>query len=114
MTTDERISALESHLDALRTEQADLRGQLREAQVDRWQGRIDDLELQLHLGVLEGSDRVSRATATLQHTWDQARAELLDTSSDASEAAQRVGERLQGAYDDVRASLIEAKNSLTR
>lgn len=114
MTTDERISALETSLDALSTTQADLRSQLRQARVDRWQDRIDDLELQIRLGVAEGGDRVTRASTTLHHTWNQARTQLLDASTEAGVAAESLHERLRNAYDDARAALIDTKNDLTR
>lgn len=114
MTTDQRIATLETHLDTLRTTQAELRGELRQARVDRWQDRIDDLELQVRLGVAEGSERVTQARATLHTTWDKARAQMQGTSADATSAAQAVQTSLHGAYDDVRAALVDAKNSLTR
>lgn len=114
MTTDERVSTLESHLNEIRTSEADLRRQLRQARVDHWQDRIDDLEFQVHLGVVDGSERLTQATKTLHSTWDQARAELLDASSDAAAAAETLGARVRGAYEDVRTSLVDAKNTMSR
>lgn len=114
MTTDQRVTILESRLADLRISEADLRSQIRQARLDHWQGRIDDLELQVRLGAVEGSDRLDQARTTLTTTWGKARAEMLETSSDAAHAAQAVQASLHGAYDDVRAALIDAKNAVSR
>lgn len=113
MTTDERVTILESHLADLRISEAEMRRQIRQAHLEHWQDRIDDLELQVHLGLADGSDRVTQARATLRTTWDKARGQLQDTSSDVTSAAQAVQASLHGAYDDVRAALIDAKNTMS-
>ena len=53
MTTEDRIAQLEDQLHQLQGQQADLRKQLAKAQLDQWQGRIEDLEVQMHLGAVE-------------------------------------------------------------
>lgn len=114
MTTDNRVAALEAHIDTLHTKQADLRRELRKARVDQWQDRIDDLDLQVRLGVSDGGERLTEATRKLQSTWDQVRGELLDASSDAADAADALRDRMQTAYSDVRTSLLDTKNRITR
>ena len=39
---------------------------------------------------------------------------LLDASSDAAAAAETLGARVRGAYEDVRTSLVDAKNTMSR
>lgn len=114
MTTDQRVTALEAHLDALHSTQAHLRRELRQTRVDHWQDRIDDIDLQVRLGASDGSERLTQATTKLHATWDQARAELLGASSDAAAAAETLRGRLHAAYTDVRRSLIDTKNTITR
>ena len=50
METDARIAKLEANIKALQAKQVALHKQLTDAQVEQWQARIDDLEVQVHLG----------------------------------------------------------------
>ena len=45
MATEDRIKKLEAQIDELRAKQAELNKQLAQAEIDRWQGRIEDLEV---------------------------------------------------------------------
>ncbi len=63
MTNEERIAKLEAQLDDLRSKVTDLRKQLTKAQIAQWQGRIEDLEVQMHLGAMESSDRLNALMA---------------------------------------------------
>jgi hypothetical protein len=56
MTNEDRITGLEAQIRKLQAEQAELRMQLAKAQLDRWRGRIEDLEVQMHLGAMEAGD----------------------------------------------------------
>jgi ribosomal protein L29 len=44
MTIEDRIAELEAQIGKLQAQQADLRKQLARAQLDQWQGRIEDLD----------------------------------------------------------------------
>ena len=59
MTTEDRIAELEAQLGKLHTEVGDLRKQLAKAQIDQWQGRVEDPEVQMHLGAMEASDKLT-------------------------------------------------------
>jgi TolA-binding protein len=65
MSTEERIAQLEEQIHELHDQQADLRKQLAKAQLDQWQGRIEDLEVQMHLGAMEASDKANARLSKL-------------------------------------------------
>ena len=87
MTNEDRIKTLESQIEALKDEQARLKSELAAAEVDRWQERIDDLEVQVHLGAMETNDRVQDLLDQLHHRWAVSKAGVESRSSVASESA---------------------------
>lgn len=113
MTNDERIERLEAQLEKLQQKQAELHRQLTEAQIDQWQGRLDDLEVQLHLGSMEASDRVNARMEQLRGRWNDARRQLEDAASTASSVAETLRDGLQDAFRDVRNALMESKRKVT-
>lgn len=113
MTTDERIATLEEDLIRLRAAQADLYEQLSRARVEQWQGRIEDLELQVHLGAMESDERLTLLTEQLRSTWDRTRVQLEDASSTASTVAEALRSGLESAYRDLRRALLESRNKIS-
>ena len=73
MTTEEHITQLEHQLHELQGQQAELRKQLAKAQLDQWRGRIEDLEVQMHLGGVEASDKATAQMTKLRDRWADAR-----------------------------------------
>ncbi|MBC7633368.1 hypothetical protein [Aeromicrobium sp.] len=114
MSTDERIVALEKHLHTLQATQVDLNSQLKEARLEQWQGRIDNLELQVHLAAADGSDRLTQMSEKLRSAWARTRVEVEDASSTASSAGETLRAGLQSAYTDVREALLETRSKITR
>ena len=57
-----RVRALESQLEELRT-------QLMESQLDEWKARIDQLEVQAHLGEMEAADQINPLLDQLRNRW---------------------------------------------
>ena len=55
---EDRIRELETQIVKLQAQQADLRKQLIKARIENWQGRIDDMEVQIHTGAVETSENV--------------------------------------------------------
>ncbi len=113
MTTDERIAHLEAQIDDLRAKLAKLHQQMSKAQIDQWQGRIEDLEVQLHLGAMETSDKVTALMGHLRSRWADARQQLEDRASTASSLADTVRTGLENAFAEVRKALLETKNRLS-
>ena len=112
MTTEDRIAELEAQIGKLHTDLADLRKQLAKAQIDQWQGRIEDLEVQMHLGAMEASDRLTALMDRLRNQWADARRQFEEGISTASSVGATVRAGLENAFEDLRKALLESKNKL--
>ena len=112
MTTEDRINTLESQIEALKEEQARLKSELAAAEVDRWQERIDDLEVQVHLGAMETNDRVNDLLDQLRHRWAVAKSGVENRSSVAADSVEAVGDSLRTAFNEIRQILIDTKHKL--
>jgi TolA-binding protein len=110
---EERIAKLEAQIDKLQAKQAELHKQLTKAQIDQWQGRIEDLEVQMHLGAIETSDKLTARMDQLRNKWADARRQFEDAISTASSVADTVRTGLENAVNEVRKALLESKNKLT-
>jgi len=113
MTTEERIAKLEAQIDKLHARQAELHKQLNKAQIDQWQGRIEDLEVQMHLGAMETNDKVTALMDQLRSKWADARRQFDDAASTASSVADTVRTGLEKAFKELRKALLESKSKLT-
>jgi chromosome segregation ATPase len=109
MNSEEKIAKLEGHIEELRSKQDELYRQLTQAQRDLWQGRIDDLEVQFHLGAMEASDRANELLTQLRHKWAEARSELDGASSTAGEIGATMRTGLENAVRDLRTALLDSK-----
>jgi len=113
MTSEARIAKLEAQIDELSKKQADLNKQLTKAQLDQWRGRIEDLEVQLHLGAMESSDRLNALMAGLRSRWADARKQVEDRASTATSVADTVRTGLENAFAELRKALLETKSKLS-
>jgi len=113
MTAEERIAKLEAQIDKLQAKQAELHKQLAKAQIDQWQGRIEELEVQMHLGAMETTDTLTALMDQLRNKWADARRQFEDSASTASSVADTVRAGLENAFKEVRKALLESKNKLT-
>jgi predicted nucleic acid-binding Zn-ribbon protein len=113
MTTEERIAKLEAQIDKLHARQAELYEQLTKAQIDQWQARIEDLEVQMHLGAMETNDKVTALMDQLRSKWADARRQFDDAASTASSVADTVRTGLEKAFRELRKALLESKTKLT-
>ena len=113
MTTEDRIAKPEAQIGELQAQQTDLRKQLARAQLDQWQGRIEDLEVQVHLGAMEASDKLTALMDQLRAKWADARRQIEESITTASSVADTVRAGLEKAFDDLRKALLESRNKLT-
>jgi len=113
MTTEDRIAKPEAQIGELQAQQTDLRKQLARAQLDQWQGRIEDLEVQVHLGAMEASDKLTALMDQLRAKWADARRQIEESITTASSVADTVRTGLEKAFDDLRKALLESRNKLT-
>lgn len=107
-------SQLEARIAKLEEEQTALRHQLAEAQVDQWKGRIDDLEVQAHLGTRELADRIDPLLETLRNRWKDAREQVDKSADTAADVFATLRSGLEDAMSDIRTSLAEARRSATK
>jgi len=112
MTTEERITNLESRLDDLQKSHDLISEQLTQARIEQWQARIDDLELQVHLGAADARDRLDELTTELSHRWGKVRQQLSIATSTTSEVTETLRGGLETAYKNVRDALIESRKQL--
>jgi chromosome segregation ATPase len=110
MTTEERIAHLEAQINKLHAKQAELHKQFAKAQIDQWQGRIEDLELQMHLGTTEANDKLTAVMDQLRSKWADARRQFEEATSTASSVADTVRTGLESAIKDVRKALLESRD----
>ena len=109
MTTDARISKLEAQIKRLVAKEAELRSQLAKAQVDEWCARIEDLELQAHLGTVETQDRICPLMAQVRQIWQDNKRQVEGTASSASDVIDDVRGHIEGLLLDVRRGMADAK-----
>ena len=112
MTTEDRIAKLEAHIDKLQAQQSALREELARAQIDHWKGRIEDLEVQMHLGAVDASDKLNKLMDQLRGRWADARRQVEGRISMASSAGDTVRSGLEDAFEDLRKALLEARSKL--
>jgi len=112
MTTPQDITALQAQIDDLRAQQVDLRKQLARAQLDQWQARVENLEVQMHLEAKQATDKAFALMDQLRAKWADARRQFEDSISTASSVADTVRTGLEKACDDLRQALVESKDKL--
>lgn len=114
MTENERIKKLEAQIDKLETKQTELYNQLAEARLDQWKGRLEDLEVQAHLGAMDTNDRVTALLQKARDRWDDARRQLSDATAVAGDVLDTVRGGFENALDDVRRALLDARKQATK
>ena len=101
-----RVQALESQLD-------ELRAQLMESQLDDWKARIDQLEVQAHLGEMEAADQINPLLDQLRNRWLDAQEQFEKGRSSAGDAVSTVADGVRSALTDLRTALSDAANKVT-
>jgi chromosome segregation ATPase len=112
-STDDRIAKLEEQIESLHAQQAELRKQLAKAQLDQWQGRFEELEVQMHLGAKEASDKANALMEQLRGKWADARQQMEESISTASSVADTVRAGMEKAYSDLRKALLESASQIS-
>jgi hypothetical protein len=110
-TTDE--TATRERIDALQAEIVGLRMELARTRIEQWAGRLDDLELQYHLGRMEADERLSAALADVRHRIAKARARAENRGEAAEEAVEAVTSGVEHAFDDLRQAMVRARDAVT-
>lgn len=111
MSDNDRISSLEGQIADLERQLGEMRRQLSEAELDQWRGRIDDLEVQAHLGSLDVRDRLNPLIEDLRNAWLDAREQLSDSTDTASEVVTTLRKGLEQAMGEIRSAVVEARST---
>jgi len=114
MATEEQIAVLDTRIEELEDEVAELRSQVLKAHVEQWRGRIEDLEVQVHLGSMEVAERTAPLVQTLQDRWLDAQARMSDSPQTASAVFDALRSGLEQAMSDVRSAVIDASHAAVR
>ncbi len=109
----DRVSSLEHQVQELRDEIARLNKELVEAQLDEWKSRIDELELQAHLGSMNVADQVGPLLETVRNRWLDAQEQLGKAGSSASDVISSLRSGLGQAVDDLRSSIRDARAAIS-
>ncbi|MGQ0434671.1 MAG: hypothetical protein ACT452_19965 [Microthrixaceae bacterium] len=113
MTSEERIAKLEAQIERLETKEAELRKQLMEAQLDRWYGRIEDLEVQAHLAAMNTNDHVTALVDQLRSRLREVREQVDGATSNLAERVDAARGSIEGLLKDGRKALIDARDKAT-
>jgi predicted nucleic acid-binding Zn-ribbon protein len=109
MTDDDHIAQLQAQIDRLEARQSELYEKLAEARLDQWKGRLEDLEVQVHLGAMDTNDRVNALVEKARERWNEAKSKLGGATSVASDVGETVRKGVESAVEDVRQALLDAK-----
>lgn len=112
MVQDDRVAELEQQVEDLKGQLRDVRHQLAAAELDQWQGRIDDLEVQAHLGSMAVRDRLAPVVEELRNAWLEAKARLGDSAETTSTVTERLRSGLEQAMAEIRSAVSDARSSV--
>ena len=112
MTSEDRIAKLEAQIDDLQEAQTKVSRHLVEARIEQWQARIDDLEVQIHLGTVEAKDRLTALSDELQSRWSTVRRQMEDASTTTTEVVDTLKSGVEGAYNELRNALLDSRKQL--
>lgn len=110
MDDNDRIAGLEAQLQDLETQLGEVRRQLAQAELDQWRGRIDDLEVQAHLGSLEARDQIDPLIENLRNAWLEARSKLSSQTTTASDVVGTLRDGLEQAMGEIREAVAAARS----
>jgi hypothetical protein len=110
--TDSSIEALSARIEALEAEQEKLRDQLIQAQLDQWKGRVDDLEVQAHLGALDLQDKVQPLVEQVRNSLLDAREKATSAASAADDVVASLRKGVEKAFDDIVSAVRDARANL--
>lgn len=108
---EDRISGLEARITELQTELAATRKQLTDAQLDQWKGRIDELEVQMHLGRLDAEEQMAPVVEQLRNWWLDAREQVGNAGNAAGDAFSSLRSGVEQAMEQLRRGAGRASQS---
>lgn len=115
MMTSTRVDELRMRIEALRRQEDALAEELAEAQADDWEARLEDLNVQAHLAVMEVRERLTPILDSLSDRILEVRADLLGADgTTVAEVAEALRHGFGTALRDLNAAAHEASAALAR
>jgi|SoiMethySBSTD1v2_1073268.scaffolds.fasta_scaffold08138_9 chromosome segregation ATPase len=114
MTENDRITKLEKQIEKLDAKQSELYQQLAEARLDQWKGRLEDLEVQAHLGAMDTNERVAALMQKARGRWEEARKQFGGATAVAADVFETVRGGFENAVEDLRKALLDARKQATK
>jgi hypothetical protein len=112
MTENTKTADLEARINDLEDQLEVLHEQLRQAELEVWQGRVDDLEVQVHLASLDVQDQLDPLLETLRNRWLDAREQAERAGSTAGDTLDVLRRGMEQAVRDVRQAIIDARSTV--
>lgn len=106
-------TAVRERIEELQAEIIGLRVELARTRIEQWAGRLDDLELQYHLGRMEADERRGTALADVRHRIARARQRAESRGEAAEEAVEAVTSGVEHAFADLREAMVRARDAVT-
>ncbi len=112
MSPDITLESLKDQVAELREELTDLNRRFLEEQLEAWGARLDELDIQLHLGRMDVRDDLTPALERLQERLSSARTEAEQLRGNAGDAVKAAREAVQKALSDLRSGMQEVLEKL--
>ena len=85
-----------------------------EKEVDRWQVKMDEAKLQMHLGAKEAQDKLQPHVEQLDHELGQAKAKLVELGKSSEGAWEEVKVGLESSFDVMKMAFESAQEHFTK
>jgi hypothetical protein len=112
MADESSTADLQARIEELEDQIRDLHAQVRRADIEQWQGRVDDLEVQVHLGSAELRDRLEPMVEALRNRWLDAREQMDHAGSTTSDTLDVLRGGLEAAVRDLRKAILDARSTV--
>lgn len=112
MTNGTDTKTLEHRVADLENQVSQLNMELLGTQLDDWKARIDQLEVQAHLGQLEARQQITPLVDQLRNRWLDAREAVANTQDAAGDALSTLRDGVRSAMKDLSDAFDEAVQRL--
>lgn len=112
--TDQELQELRESIGELSRKVERLTEQVVESRLEAWNGRLENLELQAHLGQMELRDEAQSRLDQVRESWSRARRTLDDVGDATGAAFESAMDDLKPALTELRTGLEEAAKALRR
>jgi len=112
VSEDPKVATLEARIGELEAQLGTMREELSKARLEQWEGRIDDLEVQAHLGSMELNERLTPIIETLRNRWLDAKGQLDGASATANDVFDILRKGCEQSFADFKDAVVNATSSV--